>query len=146
MSDTYNLARFIDAQAPVMAQVLSELKSGRKTTHWMWFVFPQIEGLGSSPMARRYAVGSLAEAEAYLRHDLLGSRLRTCTQLVIDVRDRPIGSILGWPDDMKFRSCMTLFCRATPNNEIFRAALDKYFGGNADEATLEKLLSSRSSM
>ena len=139
MSDTYDLARFLDAQEPVMAQVMSELTAGRKTTHWMWFVFPQIEGLGHSPMARRYAIRSLSEAEAYVRHDSLGSRLRACTRLVNGIEGRSIREILGSPDDLKFRSSMTLFSRAAQDDEPYIEALAKYFGGQTDAATVERL-------
>ena len=139
MSDMYDLARFVDAQDPVMAQVMSELKAGRKTTHWMWFVFPQIQGLGHSPMARRYAIRSLDEADAYLRHDRLGSRLRACTDLVNGIDGRSIRDILGSPDDVKFRSSMTLFSRATRDNKPYVEAIAKYFDGREDAATVEKL-------
>ena len=122
-----------------MAQVMSELTAGRKTTHWMWFVFPQIEGLGHSPMARHYAIRSLSEAEAYVRHDRLGSRLRACTQLVNGTEGRSIRAILGSPDDLKFRSSMTLFSRASQENGLYIEALAKYFGGQEDAATVEKL-------
>ena len=139
MADMFDLERFVAAQAPVYARVLSELKSGRKTTHWMWFVFPQIAGLGASPMAIRYAIGSLAEAEAYLRHDLLSRRLYECVSLVNAIEGRTIGEIFGRPDDMKFRSSMTLFSRATTDSAVFLAALAKYFGGAEDRATLDQL-------
>ena len=139
MSDPYDLARFLDAQKPVMAQVMAELEAGRKTTHWMWFVFPQIDGLGFSPMARRYAIRSLEEAEAYLRHDLLGPRLRACTDLVNGIVGRTIRDILGTPDDVKFGSSMTLFNRASRETGPYFDALAKYFGGREDAATVQKL-------
>ena len=122
-----------------MERVLAELRAGRKTSHWMWFVFPQIQGLGHSPMAQRYAIASRVEAEAYLDHPILGPRLRECTRLVTAVAGRSIEEILGHPDDLKFRSSMTLFAHATADNQIFRDALVKYFGGAEDPRTLERL-------
>jgi uncharacterized protein (DUF1810 family) len=122
-----------------MERVLAELRSGCKTSHWMWFVFPQIQGLGHSSMARQFAIASRAEAEAYLDHPVLGPRLRECTRLVCAVADRGIDEILGYPDDLKFRSCMTLFAHATTDNRIFRDALARYFGGEEDPLTLDRL-------
>ncbi len=139
MDETHDLRRFIDAQAPVFDAVTAELAAGRKRSHWMWFVFPQIAGLGFSAMAQRYAIGSLAEAEAYLAHPVLGERLRRCTDLVLAVEGRGITAILGSPDDVKFRSSMTLFGRAAPGEARFAAALDRYFGGTPDPATLDRL-------
>ncbi len=139
MDDPHDLRRFVDAQAPVFDAVTAELTAGRKRSHWMWFVFPQIEGLGFSAMARRYAIGSLAEAEAYLAHPVLGERLRRCTDLVLAVEGRGITAILGSPDDAKFRSSATLFGRAAPGEARFRAALDRYFEGIPDPATLARL-------
>jgi uncharacterized protein (DUF1810 family) len=139
MDDLYNLHRFVDAQDPVYAQVCDELKHGRKRSHWMWFVFPQIQGLGASAMARRFAISSLAEAEAYLRHPILGPRLRELTQLVNLVNERAIEDIFGYPDYLKFRSSMTLFTRATTDNDVFVEALRKYFGAEADPQTLQLL-------
>ncbi|MEW9585304.1 DUF1810 domain-containing protein [Paraburkholderia sp. DGU8] len=139
MDDLYNLQRFVDAQDPVYAQVCDELKHGRKRSHWMWFVFPQIQGLGASAMARRFAISSLAEAEAYLRHPILGPRLRELTQLVNLVNARAIEDIFGYPDYLKFRSSMTLFTRATTDNDVFVEALRKYFGAEADPQTLQLL-------
>lgn len=139
MRGGHDLERFVQAQAPVFDQVLRELRAGRKTTHWMWFVFPQIQGLGHSPMARRYAISSRAEAEAYLSHPLLGARLRECTRLVNEVAGRGIEEIFGYPDDLKFRSCMTLFAHATDDDPVFRQALARYFGGQEDPLTLERL-------
>ena len=139
-SDPYNLARFVAAQDPVFAQVCAELAAGHKQSHWMWFIFPQLRGLGTSPMARRYAIGSLAEARAYLAHPLLGERLRACTQLVNRVEGRTVEAIFGYPDYLKFRSSMTLFARAaTGANEPFDAALAKYFAGEADPLARELL-------
>jgi uncharacterized protein (DUF1810 family) len=142
MIDPYDLQRFVDAQDPVYDKVCCELQDGRKKSHWMWFVFPQIEGLGSSPLARRFAISSLAEAAAYLKHPVLGPRLAECTRLVNRVEGRPIEQIFGYPDDLKFRSSMTLFAHATPDNRIFIDALQKYFGGEFDPATLARLRSS----
>ncbi len=138
-SDPFNLQRFVDAQAPVYGQVVDELRAGRKRTHWIWFVFPQIAGLGSSATAARYAISSLDEARAYLRHDLLGPRLRECTQLVNAVRGRSIGQIFGSPDDMKVRSSMTLFAHATSDNEDFLTLLNRYYDGEEDPLTLQRL-------
>ena len=137
MNDPFNLSRFLEAQDSVFVDVLSELRAGRKRTHWMWFVFPQIRGLGRSPMSERFAINSLQEAEAYLAHPILGPRLRECTQLVSAVEGRAISQIFGNPDDMKFRSCMTLFAGATSDNKIFQDALEKYFGGKPDPMTME---------
>jgi uncharacterized protein (DUF1810 family) len=137
--DPYDLQRFVNAQQPVYAQVLSELGGGRKRSHWMWFVFPQIAGLGKSPMAQRYAIASRDEAAAYLDHRLLGPRLRECTRLVHAIDGSGVESIFGTPDDMKFRSSMTLFAEATSDNADFVAALDKYFAGARDPSTLALL-------
>lgn len=134
-----SLERFVQAQEPVIERVRAELRAGRKASHWMWFVFPQIQGLGHSPMAQRFALASRAEAEAYLRHPVLGPRLRECTQLVTAVAGHGIAEIFGHPDDLKFRSCMTLFGRAMADNQVFRDALRKYFGGQEDPATLKRL-------
>lgn len=139
MDDPFDLARFVDAQESVYAQVLNELKAGRKRSHWMWFIFPQIAGLGASPMARKFAISGREEAEAYLAHPVLGPRLRECTKLLIATPDKPIESILGYPDDLKFRSSMTLFAKAAADNADFMAALDKFYGGAFDPATLEQL-------
>lgn len=135
----YNLERFVAAQATDYEQVTSELRAGRKQSHWMWYIFPQIAGLGSSGMARHYAIGSIEEARAYLRHPLLGERLRECTGLVNAVEGRKISQILGYPDDLKFRSSMTLFARAAPEERVFREALRKYFDGEEDPLTIERL-------
>ncbi|MBN3785786.1 DUF1810 domain-containing protein [Burkholderia sp. Ac-20353] len=139
MDDPHDLQRFVDAQDPVYAQVCDELKSGHKRSHWMWFVFPQIEGLGDSAMAQRYAIASLDEADAYLRHPVLGERLRACTRLVNHVDGRSIQEIFGYPDYLKFRSSVTLFAQATRDNAVFIEALDKYFGGEADHDTLARI-------
>jgi len=136
--DPFDLQRFVAAQAPVYDDVLAELAAGRKASHWMWFVFPQLKGLGTSAMASRYGIGSLEEARAYWAHPLLGPRLARCTELVLAVPGRSAREIFGSPDDLKFRSCMTLFARVT-GEPIFTRALQQYFGGEADEATLRRL-------
>jgi uncharacterized protein (DUF1810 family) len=139
MDDPYNLQRFADAQARVIDQVRRELAAGRKETHWMWFVFPQLRGLGSSSMAEKYGITSRGEAEAYLAHPVLGPRLRDCTELVNAVQNRSVEDIFGYPDDLKFRSCITLFSSVTNENDVFRTALDKYFNGEPDPATVARL-------
>jgi uncharacterized protein (DUF1810 family) len=138
-ADPFDLQRFVDAQDPIFEQVRAELRNGRKTGHWMWFIFPQIRGLGHSPMANKFAISSREEAEAFLQHPVLGPRLIECTRLVNFLEGRSIGQILGYPDDLKFRSCMTLFAHAAPENRIFRDALQKYFGGEDDRLTIERL-------
>lgn len=139
MSDPHNLQRFVDAQRPVYDTVCSELRSGRKRSHWIWFIFPQIAGLGHSETARWFSIASLDEARAYLAHPLLGPRLRACSRLVADIDGRDVNAIFGYPDDMKFHSSMTLFAQATEDNDVFVACLEKYFGGVPDEATLARL-------
>ncbi len=139
MNDDFDLERFMAAQAPVYPRVVSELCAGRKQSHWMWFIFPQIEGLGFSAMAQKYAVRSRAEAVAYLEHPVLGPRLRECTRLVNTVVGKDIHAILGSPDDMKFKSSMTLFANVTPDNTDFVTALQKYYDGEFDEATIARL-------
>ena len=139
MNDRYDLQRFVAAQNPVYDAVCAELRAGRKRSHWMWFVFPQIAGLGSSAMARKFAIASADEARAYLAHPLLGPRLRECSQLVADLDGRAIEAIFSYPDDMKFQSSMTLFAQVASEQAVFDACLRKYFGGVADAATLERL-------
>ena len=139
MDDPHDLRRFVDAQNPVYDQVCSELRRGYKQGHWMWFIFPQIEGLGHSEMARKFAICSLEEARAYIRHPILGPRLIQCTKLVTHTAGRTIQQIFGYPDDLKFRSSMTLFAHATPDNQVFEDALHKYFGGQYDHLTLARL-------
>ena len=139
MQKSYDLERFVEAQADCYEEVTRELRGGRKSSHWMWFIFPQIAGLGHSETARRYAISSLAEAAAYLRHPVLGPRLRECAQLVVEVKGRSIDQILGYPDNLKFRSSMTLFAKAGPDEEVFRNVLQKYFDGVEDRLTLEHL-------
>src|ERR1700677_173539 len=135
MNDSFDLKRFVDAQAAVYRQVVAEMSHGRKQTHWMWFIFPQIAGLGFSAMAQRFAIGSPAEAVAYLEHDLLGPRLVECTRLVMGASEKPIIDILGPPDDMKFRSCITLF-DAVSKQEIFAEAIAAFYSDGKDLATL----------
>ena len=139
MSDAFDLQRFVKAQDPVYTQVLAELRQGHKTSHWMWFVFPQIEGLGSSPMAQRYAITSLEEARAYLDHPLLGSRLHECCEILTTIADRSAEQVFGFPDVHKLRSSMTLFARASNAGTIFSRILDKFYAGEADPATLARI-------
>ena len=137
--DPFDLRRFVDAQASVYNTVVDELRGGRKRSHWMWFVFPQLLGLGSSPMAARYGITSLDEARAYLHHELLGPRLRECTELVNQVQHRSIAQIFGSPDDLKLCSSMTLFALAADDNHDFVELLDKYYSGRRDPRTLAEL-------
>ena len=139
MDDRFHLQRFVEAQQPVYAAVLSELRAGRKRSHWMWFIFPQVSGLGHSATAQTFAVSSLAETVAYLAHPILGPRLRECAALVAGIDGRSIGDIFGYPDDLKFHSSMTLFARAAPREPIFATCLEKYFGGQPDPRTLALL-------
>ena len=141
MTDPYNLDRFLQAQNSIFEQVLSELLRGRKTSHWMWFIFPQMQGLGSSPTAVRFAIQSMAEAQAYLRHSTLGPRLMQCSQLVLDINGSGVDEIFGYPDNLKFHSSMTLFSAVAKPNEhpdqsVFDRVLQKYFAGQPDKATL----------
>ena len=136
-ADPFALARFVEAQRDCYAQALAELRAGRKASHWMWFVFPQFEGLGMSATSRRYAIRSLAEAQAYLRHEVLGVRLLECTEAVNRLDGRSAHAIFGSPDDMKFRSSMTLFELVAGPASAFAAALDRYFAGERDALTLE---------
>ena len=139
MSDPYDLQRFVDAQAPVYAAVLAELRVAHKRSHWMWFIFPQLSGLGRSSMAQRYAIASLAEARAYLAHPLLGARLRACAALGERAQGRSAHAIFGDPDDLKLHSSLTLFAEAAPGEAVFGACLVRYFGGRPDPATLALL-------
>ncbi|HEV2318266.1 MAG TPA: DUF1810 domain-containing protein [Verrucomicrobiae bacterium] len=139
MQDSYNLQRFLDAQEDVFDDVCSELRAGRKTGHWMWFVFPQIQGLGKSETARRFAISSLAEAKAYLAHPILGPRLGECAALVTATKSTSAEKIFGEIDSLKLFSSMTLFAKATTENKIFLDVLKKYFGGVQDEVTLQML-------
>jgi len=137
--DPFNLQRFIEAQEPVYQQVAAELRAGRKTSHWIWFIFPQIQGLGRSPTAIEYAISGLDEARAYLAHPVLGPRLKECTELVLRVENRSAAQIFMSPDDMKFRSCMTLFSQVSSRDNIFTKALQKYFRGVPDQLTIDRL-------
>lgn len=139
MSEKFNLERFVSAQEPVFELVRAELRAGHKQSHWMWFIFPQIKGLGHSSTAQYYAISSRAEAEAYLRHPVLGPRLRECTQLVNSVEGRALQDIFGSPDDVKFCSSMTLFAHAARDNQVFLDSLGKYCGGEFDPLTIERL-------
>ena len=138
MTDPFDLQRFLDAQSSVYPLVLDELRRGRKQSHWMWFVFPQLAGLGHSAMAQRFAIASRAEAVAYLGHGVLGSRLRECTALVNGIEGRTILEILGSPDDLKFHSSMTLF-GAVSSDPKFAVAITKFYGGKRDQRTLDLL-------
>jgi uncharacterized protein (DUF1810 family) len=140
-ADNFDLQRFVDAQDGVYERVLDELRAGRKASHWMWFVFPQIAGLGFSSMAQRYAISGRDEALAYDAHPVLGERLRECTAIVNAVEGRDVHQIFGSPDDMKLRSCMTLFAECVDDGHVFRNALDKYFHGVEDQLTLDRLKS-----
>jgi uncharacterized protein (DUF1810 family) len=140
MDDPFHLERFVEAQSTQYEIVLAELRAGRKHSHWIWFIFPQLKGLGRSTTSEFYGIASLAEAEAYLRHPVLGTRLRECTDLVNRIEGQTIGEILGFPDDLKFLSSMTLFARAAEDGRVFQAALDKYFDGEPDSKTIALLL------
>jgi uncharacterized protein (DUF1810 family) len=134
-----SLERFVTAQAPIYAQALAELRAGQKQSHWMWFIFPQLIDLGESAMSRQYGIHSLAEASSYLAHPVLGARYRECCQALMNVRGKSARDIFGSPDDMKFQSSLTLFAETAPDEILFFNLLEKYFDGEADEATLEKL-------
>jgi uncharacterized protein (DUF1810 family) len=138
VTEMFDLQRFVDAQSPVYPRVLAELRQGQKQSHWMWFIFPQLAGLGHSPMARRFAIASRDEAAAYLAHGVLGPRLRECTALINAIEGPTIREILGSPDDLKFRSSMTLFGAVSPDPE-FPKAIVKYYGGTPDRTTLDLL-------
>ena len=142
VADPDNLQRFIEAQRPVYDSVLAELRAGHKTGHWIWFIFPQLRGLGRSATAEAYGIASLSEARAYLAHPVLGPRLRECCHLLASVADRTIEAIVGWPDCLKVRSCVTLFsaaCDSAEQEAAFRAVLDRYYDGFPDETTLTML-------
>jgi uncharacterized protein (DUF1810 family) len=134
--DPHDLDRFVEAQTGDYDRAVAEIRSGRKQSHWMWYVFPQLAGLGVSSTARRYAIRSLAEAEAYLRHPVLGPRLIECAEAVLAVEGRSAHEIFGAPDDMKLRSCATLFARVSPGRSVFQRLLDRFFAGAPDRATL----------
>jgi uncharacterized protein (DUF1810 family) len=141
--DTFNFRHFLEAQAPVYDTVLSELLAGHKRSHWMWFIFPQLAGLGQSAMSQRFALRSVEHARAYLQHEVLGMRLFECAALVEAIPGRSVGEIFDAPDDMKFHSCMTLFALAAPDQEVFAECLRKYFAGLPDKATLSLLSNSK---
>jgi uncharacterized protein (DUF1810 family) len=146
LQSRFDLERFVEAQAPIYEQARAELAAERKQSHWMWFIFPQLHGLGSSPTARLFAISGIDEAIAYLNHPVLGARLRECTGLVLAVEGKSVSEIFGYPDDLKFHSSMTLFAEAAKRNSavngddrVFEDALTKYFGGEQDRATLVRL-------
>jgi uncharacterized protein (DUF1810 family) len=138
-ADVFNLRRFVLAQDPDYGTVVRELEAGRKRGHWIWYIFPQIRGLGGSAMSRKYAISGRDEARAYCEHPTLGPRLRECTQLVLDIEGRALDEIFPPPDDLKFRSCMTLFGQSAPDPTLFRAALLEYCAGKPDTITLQIL-------
>lgn len=145
-ADPFDLQRFVDAQDRVYPTVLDELRGGRKRSHWIWFVFPQLRGLGRSQTALHYGISSLEEAQAYLAHPVLGPRLRECTRLVVAIDDSSADDVFGWPDNLKVRSSMTLFARATDDPDVqaeFRAVLDKFYDGAEDSATVDLLSAAR---
>lgn len=137
--DPFNLSRFVTAQARIYDEVLAELRSGQKRTHWMWFIFPQIEGLGYSATSRHYAIKSEEEARQYLQHPVLGKRLLECAETVLNIQGRSASDIFGYPDDLKLRSSMTLFAYVTPPQSVFARVLDKYFQGKRDTLTVSRL-------
>ncbi len=137
--DPHDLNRFVQAQQDCYERALSEIRSGRKRSHWMWYIFPQIDGLGVSATSRRYAIKSLSESVAYLRHPVLGPRLTTCAEAALSIEGRTAGEIFGWPDEMKLQSCATLFARMSPAGSVFERLLGKYFQGEYDRKTLHLL-------
>lgn len=139
MSPTHDLSRFVDAQRTVYPQVMEELHAGRKTRHWMWFIFPQLRGLGHSEMAERYGLSGLDEARAYLEHEVLGPRLASCVSALVEHADKSALRILGHPDDLKLRSCLTLFAAVDPSDSLFQFALLQFFNGEPDDRTLRLL-------
>lgn len=141
-ADPHNLARFAEAQQRDYEQALSEIRSGRKRSHWMWYVFPQFEGLGSSPTSRHYAIKSVEEARAYLAHPVLGARLIDCAEAALQVEGRSAYDIFSSPDDMKLRSCATLFASVSPEGSVFHRLVDKYFDGQQDKRTLQLMAES----
>ncbi|KAA6182748.1 DUF1810 domain-containing protein [Thiohalocapsa marina] len=138
-NDPYDLTRFVLAQSHDYARALAEIRSGRKQSHWMWYIFPQLDGLGFSAMARRYAIRSLTEARAYLEHPVLGPRLVECAEAVLAIEGKSAQEIFGSPDDLKLRSCATLFGQVSPEGSVFHRLLEAYFGGKADVRTLALL-------
>jgi len=144
MTDPYDLNRFVRAHEENYEQALSELERGRKESHWMWFIFPQLDGLGSTPISRFYSIKSRDEARAYLAHPVLGPRLTQCAQAILAIDGKPATAILGSPDDLKLRSCATLFAHVSPPGSVFERVLDKFYSGERDPATLRLLASRRS--
>jgi uncharacterized protein (DUF1810 family) len=139
MDDLFNLQRFLDAQEPVYGQVCAELRQGRKSGHWMWFIFPQIRGLGRSDTAQYFAISSSDEAKKYLDHPVLGTRLQECVELVMQIKKGSVGQIFGYPDNLKFHSSMTLFAQTAEDGTIFLLALERYFGGKLDSQTSARI-------
>lgn len=139
MHDLFNLLRFVDAQQPIFDRVLEELRAGRKTSHWMWFIFPQLSGLGRSETADRYAISGAEEASAYLQHDVLGPRLEECVSALLLHDNKTALQILGFPDDLKLRSSLTLFASVAPDKLQFQQAIDRFYAGEADAKTLRLL-------
>ena len=139
MKDEFELQRFVDAQARIYERVTAELSGGRKRSHWMWFIFPQLQGLGFTATSQRYGISGLDEARAYLEHPVLGPRLHECVELMLKIEHREIDVILGYPDNLKFRSSMTLFSRAAGGVNLFDDAIEKYYAGRPDSRTLEML-------
>lgn len=139
MNDPHDLQRFVAAQQPIYSRVLEELRAGHKQSHWMWFIFPQIAGLGHSDMAQRYAITGAEEAAAYLDHSLLGPRLEECAEALLAHAQQPVRQIMGSPDDLKLRSSMTLFATVAPERAVFQSVLNAFFDGQPDAATLERL-------
>jgi uncharacterized protein (DUF1810 family) len=137
--DPYNLSRFLRAQEDVYAQALSEIRGGQKRTHWMWYIFPQLDGLAFSSTSKHYSIKSVEEARAYLAHPVLGPRLRECAEAVVRVEGRSATAIFGSPDDLKLRSCATLFACVSPPGSVFDRLLEKYYGGGRDDKTLRLL-------
>jgi uncharacterized protein (DUF1810 family) len=141
VADPYSLDRFVEAQADVYEQALAEIRAGRKRSHWMWYIFPQLAGLGSSPMSVRYAIRDRHEAAAFLAHPILGPRLLECTEAVLQIEDRSALEIFGSPDDLKLRSCATLFAAVSPDRSVFHRLIDKYFDGRHDPRTIQRMAS-----
>lgn len=139
MLDKFDLSRFVDAQRALYDQVMTELRAGRKTSHWMWFIFPQLRGLGRSEMAQRFAISGISEAKVYLQHELLGTRLEGCVRAILNHHDKTAHQIFGSPDDLKLRSCLTLFASVSSDPYLFQSALNQFYDGKPDEATLALL-------
>jgi len=142
--DPFDLKRFLEAQEDCYEGILSEIKSGQKRTHWMWYIFPQIDGLAFSSTSKRYSIKSFEEARAYLNHSILGTRLRECAQAVLDVKGRSAAEILGSPDDLKLKSCATLFVSVSPPPSVFGCILEQYYHGVQDDRTVHLLANLRS--